>query len=151
MCRTYTNEQKSLALVAYTLCNHNATATARYCAANHDFNVSADQITRWTRGISISADSADDAEHLKKSLADRAEAMAGKLLDRVEATIGTGTLMQASTSFAIMVDKMRLLREEPTSINASMRSLTPEQLLDEINAIIAAPDEDPKLKIVGGE
>lgn len=149
MCRTYTNEQKSLALVAYTLCKHNANATARYCAANHDFNVSADQISNWVKGKHINSESEQDSEHLKQSLADRAETMAGKLLDRVEATINTGTLMQAATSFAIMVDKMRLLREEPTSINASMRSLTPQQLEDEINAIIAAPDEDPRLKLIG--
>lgn len=145
----FSPEQKEEILVAYALCGKSARSTAKHCKDKLNINVSEDQIARWAKGLYINAESAKNADTLKQSLSDRAEALAGKLLGRVEELHSTATIMQAATTFAIMVDKMRLLREEPTSINASMRSLTPQQLEDEINAIIAAPDEDPRLKLIG--
>lgn len=139
----YTNEQKEAALVALAANGDNYAKTAK------DQNVTERQLRRWSKGDHVPPEMSENVRLIKTTLADRAEVIAGKLLGRVEATVDTATIMQAATSFAIMVDKMRLLREEPTSINASMRSLTPEQLLDEINAIIAAPDDDPKLKLIG--
>lgn len=139
----YTNEQKEAALVALAANGDNYAKTAK------DQNVTERQLRRWSKGDHVPPEMSENVRLIKTTLADRAEVIAGKLLGRVEATVDTATIMQAATTFAIMVDKMRLLREEPTSINASMRSLTPEQLLDEINAIIAAPDDDPKLKLIG--
>lgn len=138
----YTNEQKEAALVALAANGDNYAKTAK------DQNVTERQLRRWSKGDHVPPEMSENVRLIKTTLADRAEVIAGKLLGRVEATIDTATIMQAATSFAIMVDKMRLLREEPTSISASMRSLTPEQLLDEINAIIAAPDEDPRLTLI---
>lgn len=139
----YTNEQKEAALVALAANGDNYAKTAK------DQNVTERQLRRWSKGDHVPPEMSENVRLIKTSLADRAETIAGLLLGRVEATVDTATIMQAATSFAIMVDKMRLLREEPTSINASMRSLTPQQLEDEINAIIAAPDEDPRLKLIG--
>lgn len=139
----YTNEQKEAALVALVANNYDYAKTANVQ------NVNERQLRRWAKGEYVSDENVQNVGVIKQCLADRAEALAQRLLGRVETQVDTATIMQAATTFAIMVDKMRLLREEPTSISASMRSLTPEQLLDEINAIIAAPDEDPKLKLIG--
>ena len=62
----------------------------------------------------------------REALADRCEAIAHRLLDAMPDTVEEAKLQQLCTSFGIMIDKMQLLKGQPTSIS---EQLTPEQRL----------------------
>lgn len=72
----------------------------------------------------------------KAGLADRLETIAHKLADSLPDKINQAELKDAATSLGIIVDKMRLLREQPTAISRDDDSLTDSERADRIAALV---------------
>jgi hypothetical protein len=84
----------------------------------------------------------------KKALDIKAEEVAHRLIDAAPGKIEDATLTGTMTSFGIAVDKMRLLREQSTSINESRDPATSKQELISLlteriaaNAVDVTPEE----------
>lgn len=85
----------------------------------------------------------------REDLADRLEDLAHKLLDKAEGKIGDANLSNVTVALGISIDKMRLLREQPTSITAAM---TDDERADRVATLLerarARRDGRPALRAV---
>ena len=87
----YTDEQKQMALTAYTACRNNATRAAKFCKDHYEFSVSHDQILRWSRGDQIAPEVRENAIQILEPVADRLENLSHKIVDKMMETIGEET------------------------------------------------------------
>jgi transposase-like protein len=128
--RRYTDEERSLALAALAANAGSVERTAE------QLGIPKDTLANWASGrrhpeaVLLAADK-------KAPLADRLEQLAHVLLDDLARPERrkTASLQQLATTFAIAVDKMRLLREQPTMIPGPMtdpRRMTDAELRAEI-------------------
>lgn len=136
----YTDEQKQLALTAYTACRNNAVQAAKFCRDHYNIQVSHDQIHRWSRGDQIAPEVRESANEVKLSLADKCEKVANKLLDAILPNIDGATLMQQATAFGIVSDKMLLFRGEANSIQGTV--ISREEAVLKLAEIIAKYTHD---------
>lgn len=134
MKRTYSDSDKATYLAALDANGGNISLTAKQTG------VPRNTLSDWAKGRNLNAE-VTDLRHLKKGeLADRIGEVAHALLESIY-TRATGDfsplvpLRDYATSFGIIVDKMQLLKGEPTAIN-KMVTLTPEQQ-QRINKIMA--------------
>lgn len=107
----YSDEQKAEALAALDANGGNVSKTAR------ELGIKRTVLQQWkTRGVPTSV---TQMSHEKKApLADRLDALAHTLLDDLEMVDArSGTINNRAVALAIAVDKARLLRGEPTTIN----------------------------------
>ncbi len=113
--RSYSENEKAAALAALAANAGNVSHTAR------QIGIPAKTIENWSRG-QVHADVARTGEEKKIDLADKLELVAHKLADAMDGKIADASLQQVATSFAITIDKMRLLREQSTSITGKQLS-----------------------------
>lgn len=115
--RQYSDEDKAVALAALDThhgCVREAAAFAGVPEAT---------LADWRDGKGVSPAVGEIRAGIKRPLADRLEDIAHELADAIPERIPKASLMQVTTSLAIAVDKMRLLRNEATSINETRDQL----------------------------
>lgn len=132
---SYSDEQKAVALAALEANGGNIDRTAKFCKIDRR------TIRRWASGENINEDVSRNAHEKKEALADRLEALAHRLVDSIdEDKIGDASLQMVATSLGIAVDKMRLLREQPTQITDDT-GLTEEKRSERVMALFDAARE----------
>ena len=120
--RHYSDEDKAAALAALRANAGNVARTAR------QVGVPEPTLRQWAKGLRA-APPAQLSERKKADLADRMEEIARALLDRVTPErMDDATVQQLLTSAGIAIDKMRLLRNQPTENVASLVLI--EQIVD---------------------
>lgn len=89
----------------------------------------------------MNGDVAEIREYQKRRLADLLEEIAYEAVGVMKAQLPSASALQAATVCGIAVDKMRLLREEPTAIHRDQSPVTIEEkrqyllgILDSVNA-----------------
>lgn len=108
----YSDAFKAEALAALNANGGNVMRTA------NELDIPRKTLEGWRDGVGTRALSADDRHQKRGDLADRLEVIAWKLVDGIEeADISKASLVQKTTAFGILCDKMRLLRGEATSIH----------------------------------
>ncbi len=108
--RSYSDEEKASALAALAANGGNVQLTAR------QVGVPRKTLEVWSKGNCCSPAVANIRHQKTEDLADRLEDLAHQLANAIPGKIPTADLKQLSVSLGIAVDKMRLLREQPTSI-----------------------------------
>ena len=107
--RSYTDVERAEALAALDANGGDEALTAR------QLGVPRTTIQEWAKGR-VSRDVPELRQEKKEGLADRLEAVAHQLLSLFPDKAKDANLQQVATSFGIAIDKMRLLREQPTNI-----------------------------------
>ena len=108
--RRYSDDEKAVILSAVDANGGNVKGTCDILGLPHE------TVTYWANG-NVHPDVAKLRNDKKLPIADRLEQIAHDLLDQVPDKYGDANLQQAMTSVAIAIDKMRLLREQPTTIS----------------------------------
>lgn len=125
----YTDEQKQMALTAYAACRNNASMAAQFCKEHYGFNVSHDQIKRWSRGEQIAAQTRENANELLKPLGDRLEELSHKLVDKMLDTMDEATFSQLAFALNGSVDKMLVVRGQANQITGISKEEAAIELL----------------------
>jgi transposase-like protein len=125
--RQYSDAQKAEALAALDANGGNVKRTASLLGIPHK------TLDDWSKELGINDDVAEIRAGKRGDLADRLEGIAHVLLDSIESKIPDANLSNVSVSFGIAVDKMRLLREQPTSITAA---LTDDERADRVASLL---------------
>jgi hypothetical protein len=123
MRRGYSDHQRAEALAVLDANGGALRQTSR------DTGIPTSTLKLW-RDEGVHPDCAELCTEKKQSLADRLEALAHTLIDALPGKVTDASLQQAATSLGIAVDKMRLLRGEPTSIQESRQELTEDDASD---------------------
>ena len=126
--RRYGDDERASALTALAANGGNIKRTA------NQLGIPEKTLGNWAKGISH-PESAKDGDQKKESMADALEAVAWKLIEVMPEKISKATLSQVATSLGIALDKMRLLREQATSISGQ-EGLTDEQRLERIREVL---------------
>ena len=121
--RQYSDEEKASALAALDANRGNVKATAQV------LRIPASTLTRWRDGEGVVPAVADMREIKKADLADRLEDLAHLITDTMPNKLADADLQKLATSLGITIDKMRLLREQATSIS---QNLTDEQRVERV-------------------
>ena len=106
----YTEEQRAVTLAYYQACGQNQTKAAKDCS------VPRQTLQRWLAGGSLNPTIAAKTAVKKGELADECEKLAWMLLAGIDDAdkIAASSVNVLSVAFGTLVDKMRLLREQPT-------------------------------------
>jgi hypothetical protein len=123
----YSDEQKAVALAALQANGGDFKKTAKFCRLPER------SIRRWAAGENVPDGIDKNVTHKKEALADKLERLACKLADAAFEKSEDANLQSCATSMAIAIDKMQLLREKPTAINAQYDS--PEARMERLSAI----------------
>jgi len=75
---------------------------------------------RWTHGGNISSRGREKYREIKEGLSSKLENIAYQLIDAIPDAIPNASLKDLGATLAVVIDKMRLLREEPTAISEAM-------------------------------
>lgn len=121
--KRYSDEEKANALTHLDANNGNVELTA------HEMGIPRGTLQYWERG-EVHPEVIKIKLEERLPLADRLEQLAHMLADALPDKIENANLQQAATSMAIAIDKMRLLRGEPTSI--AQRQSSDEQLFNQL-------------------
>ncbi len=125
----YSDNDKALSLTALDANAGNVLKTAK------QMNIPRVTLLDWSKGRKINAE-VSELRHIKKGeLSDRLEELAQLLLDGIPAKVGTANLQQMTTSLAIAIDKMLLLKGKPTSI-PQYPELSDEERARRINELL---------------
>jgi hypothetical protein len=140
--RRYSDEDKAVALAALDANGGNLARAAS------ETGVPRKTLAEWASGRV--ADGVADIRHQKKEdLADRLEAIAHALVDAIPGKVKDADLARIATSLGITIDKMRLLREQPTAITAN---LSDDERAERVAALLdrarARRDGPPALRAV---
>jgi len=127
MGKIYSDDDRALALAAIEANGGDIVKAARFCG------IHVNTLRYWAKGGAVNKNTTKLRIQKKASIADRLEAIVHSLIDAMPDKIEEATLQQVSTSIGIAVDKMRLLREEPTNISANLNS--PEARMERLAAI----------------
>jgi transposase-like protein len=125
--RQYSDSLKAESLAALDANGGNVRATAATLGIPHK------TLDDWANERGVNEEVAELRTGKREDLADRLEALAHTLLDSVAGKIHDANLSNVSVSMGIAIDKMRLLREQPTSITAA---LTDDERADRVAALL---------------
>ena len=106
--KQYSDEDKASALAALDANGGNASKTAR------QLGIPRITLLDWSKNRGVSDDMSELRQVKKVELAEKLEEIAHKLADAIPGKINDATLQQTATSLAIAVDKLQLLKGEPT-------------------------------------
>lgn len=109
--RTYTDVEKAEALLAVDANGGNVSLTAR------QLGIPGRTLATWVKGR-VHPEIVKSCEAKRAPLADRLEELAHKLIDAIPGKIEKAKMQEVSVSAGIALDKMRLLRDQPTGIFA---------------------------------
>ena len=108
--RRYSDDEKANALVALDLNGSDVKNTAT------KVEVPRTTLEEWSNGWHVHPDVTILRNEKKADMADRLEALVNQLIDAIPDKIDSASLAQAATAMGISFDKMRLAREQATSI-----------------------------------
>jgi len=111
---TYTDQDKAAAL-AYL-----QSKGWRIAEAARDLGVPKSTLQGWAAGEWLPPAVREKYGEIKESLSSKLENIAHQLIDAIPDTIPNASLKDLGAILAVVIDKMRLLREEPTAITESM-------------------------------
>src|SRR5687767_2156311 len=118
--RQYTEDEKGAVLAWYEANGKKLRETAR------QWKITESTLRHWLRGVGINK-SARRLAHIKKGeIADRLEELCHKLIDSALEKADESDLQPVMNGIGIAVEKMRLVREQPTSISKNA-GLTDEE------------------------
>lgn len=129
--RQYSDEDKATALAALAANGGNVRKTSR------DLGMPYDTLRSWAKGENINQGVVKLQPHKKKALADKLEDIAHKLAGALPEKIEEASLQQTATSLGIVVDKMQLLRGQPTNITDDA-SLTDDERAKRVASLLDA-------------
>jgi transposase-like protein len=124
----YSDDDKANALAALQANGGNTSLTAR------QLGIPRATLINWSNGNGVHPVVSEIGQVKKEALADRLEDVAHRLVDAMPDKIKDANLQQVTVSMGIAVEKMRLLREQPTSINGG--EIPDEQRLEFLRAVI---------------
>ena len=114
----YSDELKAETLAALEANQGNVARTSR------ETKVPASTIRDWRDGVGTRALSAELRDQKRESLSDRLSDIAENILDSIsDKDIEKATLVQKTTAVGILIDKSRLLQNQPTEINETRQSV----------------------------
>ncbi len=119
MKRSYSDNEKASILAALDANGGNVNKTAR------QLKVAASTITDWSKNRKINVDVTDMRQVKKKGLAEKLEDLAHVLVDALHKS-AANALLKDAVALGIAIDKMQLLKGQPTAINQSS-TLTDEE------------------------
>ncbi len=130
--RRYSEDDKATTLAVLQSCNGNVTRTAR------ETGIPAATISKWRDGKHINESVTEMCDIKKGELKDRFEVIAHSLVDAIPGAIAGANLQQITTSLAIAIDKMLLLKGQPTDIShvTNTSNLTNEQRAERITELL---------------
>lgn len=135
--RRYTDDERATALAALTANGGNVSKTSK------QLGIPEMTLRQWSDG-SRHPEATQMSEDKKEPLSDACERIARQLADAMPKKIGKAGLQQTATSFAIMVDKMQLLRGKATSIQKhDLSELSDEELQQRFEEAARIADVDP--------
>ena len=102
--RSYSDEQKALALAGLDANAGNVARTAR------QLGLPRKTLDQWAKGR-VPPGVANLRHQKKEALADRLEELAGRLLDAMPGKIAGASLIQLAVAVGIIIDKMVMLRQ----------------------------------------
>lgn len=133
--RQYSEEEKALALSMLKASQGNLHEAGRLT------DIPPATIRRWSLGDGYHPSVQMTLEERQKLIADRLETVIHRLLDIVPDKENEATLQQTMTSVAIAIDKMRLMREQPTQITQRETAINASELLERLRN--ALPNSQP--------
>lgn len=107
--RQYTEDDKATALVLYEANGKNALRTAR------ELEIPEPTLRKWVKGEGVTNGVVQKKDQKRVDLSAGLEEVARKLIRAMPEKIADATLQQIATSLGITIDKMQLLRGEPTA------------------------------------
>ena len=113
---SYTEDQKATALAALQANGGNLIQTSKVTG------IPRTTLRLWRDDKNVPATVAEKCQQKKEDLADKLERLAQRLADASFGKAEEANLQSCATSMAIAIDKMQLLREKPTNINAQYDS-----------------------------
>lgn len=130
--RKYTDTEKATALAFVQACGGNVAKAAKETGINRA------TLQKWVAGKMLHEVAVDLVAEKKEELSDIFEGVARKYLTHAlrPEVIESAGAKEAVTAAAIAVDKMRLLREQPTSI-AGKEELTDDEFESKLRRLIA--------------
>lgn len=120
--RQYSDAEKAESLAALDANGGNVSKTAR------DLGLPRKTLAQWAADRHIHQDVAELRQEKKIDLAARLEQIARQLAEAMPEKMATANLQQVATSMGIAIDKMQLLRGQPTNIS----DIAVEQIADRI-------------------
>jgi hypothetical protein len=111
---TYTDQDKAAAL-AYL-----QSKGWRIAEAARDLGMPNGTLRGWAAGEWLPPAVREKYRVIKEGLSSKLENIAYQLIDGIHDTIPKASLKDLGATLAVVIDKMRLLREEPTAISESM-------------------------------
>jgi transposase-like protein len=127
--REYSDADKATALAALDANGGNVYRTAKA------LSIPQSTLEGWAKSRGTNAAIPNLREHKKKALAEQLEEIAEKLAEAIPGKVGDATLQQTATSLGIVVDKMQLLRGQPTNITDDA-SLTDTERANRVAALL---------------
>lgn len=110
--RAYSDDFKATALAALVANGGNVQRTA------DDLDVPESTLRSWREGVGTRAVSANLRDQKREELSARVTQVAWSIVDSIDETdIENASLVQKTTAFGILFDKMRLLSDEATEIS----------------------------------
>jgi len=151
--RIWTEDEIATTLAYHGANGGNQRQTSRACG------VPLGTLQSWLRKAKTDTPRVADSsvESAKQKLADRIEDLAHELAGKMSSSAGAAAFKDLAVGFGIAVDKMQLLRKQPTQINEVREVLTAEERVDMLKAIFdrAAQRRDeaalPSLAETGGQ
>lgn len=126
--RRYSDDERAEALVALSANGGNVEGTAR------QLGIPERTLEHWAKG-QRHPEARQMANKKKKPLADCLEALARKLVQAMPDKAKDASLQQIAVSLGIAVDKMLLLRGEPT-VNVSQEFRSPEEAQEKLAKLL---------------
>lgn len=137
----YTDDQKAEALTVLAACKNDYAHAVRFLSEHHQIEVSNKQLRRWAKG-EFTNEVVDKNVPLKKaSLADRLEALAHRFVDIAHEKAEDAPVSALMTGVGIAVDKMRLLRDESTTINESRSEASHSERVETVLTLLTGGDD----------
>jgi hypothetical protein len=112
--RRYTDQDKAAALV------YLQSKGWRIAEAARDLGMPKETLQSWAAGRWLSPCAREKYHEIKQGLSSRLEDIAYQLIDAIPDSIPDASLKDLGATLSVVIDKMRLLREEPTAITESM-------------------------------
>lgn len=130
--RSYSEAEKAGALAVLTGLGGNLKA------ASKRLGIPAATLANWRNGEHVNEDVTEKCAAKKESLADECERLAALILGTIdEETVYGAPLNYRTTAFGTLIDKMRLLREQPSPDAVVLAGKSKEQIEAEAAAILA--------------
>ena len=143
MPRSYSDEEIASALAVVKSCKGNVVAAAK------ETGIPRKTLSNWARGAvhRVARPSvARLGQKKQRDLAAKCEQLAWQLAEAIPKKIKEAPLSQVATSFGIVTDKMRLLREQSTAITDNRTQI--EQLVLVLSAKYKKPAEAVRADLV---